>query len=56
MATNFWTKIAINAFIQETTGTWLLITGSFCGQPIWRRHFRFKVLMHFATATKFWPK
>jgi len=39
MATNFGTKIAINAFLRETSGMWLLITGSFRGRPIWRRHF-----------------
>jgi len=39
MATNLWTKIAINAFLRETTGMWLLITGSLRGRPICRRHF-----------------
>jgi len=39
MATNFGTKIAINAFIREIRGMVLFITGSFRGQPIQRTHF-----------------
>ena len=39
MATNFGTKIAINAFLREITRMWLLITGGFRGRPIKRRHF-----------------
>ena len=39
MTTNFGTKIAINAFIRETTGMWLLITGGLPGRPVWRGHF-----------------
>jgi len=39
MTTDFGTKIDINAFLSETTGMGLLITGSFRGQPISGRHF-----------------
>jgi len=42
MATNFGTKIAINAlyaFLEEITGMRLLITLGFRGRPIQRRHF-----------------
>jgi len=49
MATNFGTRIAINAFRWETTGMPLLITGSLRGWPIWRRHLRlqdFKARCH----------
>jgi len=57
MAASFGTKIAVNTFLPETTRMWLLITGSFCGPPIWRRHLwlHCKVLRHIAAATKFWP-
>jgi len=37
------TIIAINAFLRETTQMWLLITGSLCGRPMWRRHFRLQI-------------
>jgi len=39
MATNFGTKIAINAFPREIRRMRLLITGGFRGLPIQRRHF-----------------
>jgi len=39
MATNFGTKIGINAFVPEITRMWLFITGGFCVQPIQGRHF-----------------
>jgi len=38
MATNFGTKIAINAFLRDTTGMWLCITWVFRGRPIQIRH------------------
>jgi len=34
MATNFGTKIAINAFLREIMRTRLLIIGGFCGRAI----------------------
>ena len=39
MATNFGTKICINAFLCEIARMGLLITGGFRGRPIQRRHF-----------------
>ena len=43
MATNFGTKIAINALLWEIARMWLLITGGFCGRPIQRRHYWLQV-------------
>jgi len=39
MATNFWTKIVIIAFLWEIARIWLLLTAGFRGQQIQRRHF-----------------
>jgi len=35
----FWTIIAINAFLRETMRAWLLIIESFRGRPFWRKLF-----------------
>ena len=40
MATNFRTKVAINAFLREIARTWLLITGGFRGRSIQKKTFR----------------
>jgi len=56
MANNSGTKIAINAFLRETTGMRLLIAGSFRGRQSEEDISDSKVLRHVATATKSGPK
>ena len=62
MATSFGTTIAMNAYLRQTTGTLLLITGVFVVVQSEEDISDSKVLRrvatatHVATATKFWPK
>jgi len=58
MATNFSTKIAINAhaFLQEITRMGLLITGGFRRRPIQRRHFWLQESKGRCHGNKLWPK
>ena len=56
MATNFETRIAINAFLREITRMRLLITRGFVVNESKEDISDCKGLRDVAMATKFWPK